>query len=68
MSKTILYLVILLLLGFGIYYFIFNNNNGSPYGVSEAGFTIKDTGAIGKIFIAGADGESEPGGGEVEIV
>jgi len=58
MSKTILYLTILLLLGFGIYYFIFNNNNGSPYSATEAGFTIKDTGAIGKIFIASADGES----------
>ena len=57
MGKTILYLAILLLLGFGIYYFIFSNP-GSPYSGSEAGFTIKDTASIGKIFIAGADGES----------
>ena len=57
MRKTILYLVILLLLGFGIYYFIFNNNS-TPYSASEAGFSIKDTGAIGKIFIVSNDGES----------
>ncbi len=57
MRKTILYLVVLALLGFGIYYFIFSNS-GSPYSISEAGFAIKDTASIGKIFIVSNDGES----------
>lgn len=57
MRKTLLYLLILLLLGFGIYYFIFNNTS-TPYSASEAGFTIKDTASIGKIFIVSNDGEA----------
>ena len=57
MRKTILYLVILAVLGFGIYYFLFNNS-GSPYSATEAGFTIKDTGAIGKIYIVTNDGDA----------
>ena len=58
MRKTIIYLVIFVLLAFGTYYFIFNNNSSSPYSATEAGFTTKDTGAIGRIFIASNDGES----------
>ena len=57
MRKTILYLVILVLLGFGIYYFIFNRSD-NPFSSNEAGFTIKDTAAIGKLFLAANDGES----------
>ena len=57
MRKTLLYLVILALLGFGIYYFIIKND-AMPYSTSEAGFSIKDTAAVGKIFIVSADGES----------
>jgi hypothetical protein len=58
MKKTILYLLILLILGFGVYYFIFKPAPDSPYTQTEAGFTIKDTAAIGKIFLASPDGES----------
>lgn len=57
MRKTVVYLVILAILAFGVYYFIFNNND-NPFGSSEAGFTIKDTGSVGRIFLAANDGES----------
>jgi len=57
MRKTLLYLVILALLGFGIYYFIFDNND-SPYKPAEAGFTIKDTASVGKLFLVSNNGES----------
>lgn len=58
MRKTILYLVILGLLGFAVYFFLFNNRESSPYSEDEAGFTIKDTSLIGKIYLASQDGES----------
>jgi hypothetical protein len=58
MRKTILYLVIFGLLAFAVYYFLFNNNNDMPYSATEAGFTIKDTAAVGKIYIVSSDGES----------
>lgn len=57
MRKNLIYLVILLVLGIGIYYFIFNNSD-NPYSSSEAGFTITDTGAIGKMFLVCNNGES----------
>jgi len=52
MRRTLLYIVLLAVLGFGVYYFLFYNRNESPYSVGEAGFTIKDTASIGKIFLA----------------
>ncbi len=58
MRKTILYLVILGLLGFAVYFFLFSNKDTSPFGEDEAGFTIKDTAQIGKIYLASQDGES----------
>ena len=58
MRKTILYLVILGLLGYAIYYFLISDRNGSPFSADEAGFNIKDTAGIGKIFIAASNGES----------
>jgi hypothetical protein len=57
MRKTILYLVILLVLGFGVWYFLFRDA-GSPFSASDAGFTFKDTAAIGKVFITSNNGES----------
>lgn len=57
MNKTVVYLVILALLGFGIYFFLFRSTD-NPFGVDEAGFNIKDTASIGKLFIVSADGES----------
>ena len=58
MRKTLLYLVILGLLGFAIYYFLIANRGRTPYGEAEAGFKITDTGSIGKIFLASSGGES----------
>ncbi len=57
MWKTLAYLGILALLGAGIYFFMFRKND-NPFGGQEAGFNIKDTAAIGKIFIASSYGES----------
>ncbi len=57
MNKTILYLAILLILALGIYYFLIRPTD-PVYSQTEAGFTIKDTGAIGKIFLVSPDGES----------
>ena len=57
MSKTLLYAAILAILGISIYFFIFKKND-SPYSTDEAGFKIKDTASIGKIFIAANDGQS----------
>ena len=51
MKKTLLYILILGVLGAGVWYFLFNNNN-NIFTAKDAGFTIKDTGAIGKIFLA----------------
>lgn len=50
MRKTLLYLVILGILGFGIYYFLYTDHD-NPFKQSEAGFNIKDTASIGKMFI-----------------
>lgn len=57
MKKTLLYLVILLVLGFSVYYFLIRPG-GPNYRQSEAGFTIKDTASIGKIFLVSSDGAS----------
>ncbi len=57
MLKTLTYLAILALLGGGIYFFILRKTD-NPYGAKEAGFNIKDTGNIGKIFIAAATGDA----------
>ena len=56
MGKTLLYVGLLGLLGFGVYYFLFAEKN--VFGVNEAGFTIKDTGNIGKVFLSEKGGES----------
>ena len=57
MLKTLAYLLVLALLGFGIYFFILRKND-TPFGTTEAGFNIKDTGSVGKLFLATATGES----------
>lgn len=58
MRKTLIYIVILAVLGAGIYYLLPGNKQVNPYDPNEAGFTVKDTNNIGKIFIATQDGES----------
>jgi len=57
MRKTLIYFVVLALLGFGVYYFLFAKHENS-FPMDEAGFTVKDTAAIGKIYIANTDGNS----------
>jgi hypothetical protein len=57
MNKTLLYTLILLLLTVGIYFFIFDTKDNS-YSSDEAGFTVKDTGSIGKLFLVSNKGES----------
>ena len=57
MGKTLVYVAILVLLVLGIYFFLFNKP-GSQFDDKEAGFNIKDTAAIGKLFIVANDGES----------
>jgi hypothetical protein len=56
MRKTIIYLLLLAVLGFGVYYFIFSNKN--VFGVDEADFTVEDTAAVHKIFMADKSGHT----------
>ena len=58
MRKTLVYFVILAILGSGIYFFLIRKGGDMPYDTAEAGFTIKDTASIGKLFLATPDGES----------
>jgi hypothetical protein len=58
MRKTVIYLLVLAVLGFGIYYFLVKKDNDQLYNKSEADFNIKDTAAIGKLFLVSAEGES----------
>ncbi len=57
MRKTIIYVLILAFLGFGIYFYLIRNNE-SKFSETEAGFTIKDTASIGKLYLVANDGES----------
>ena len=57
MRKTIIYIFILALLGFSVYFFLFRGNKPT-YDDKEAGFTIKDTAILGKIFLAGPAGQT----------
>ncbi len=56
MSKTFLYLVILAILGFGVWFFLFSEKSGELFRSSDSTFTIRDTGAIGKIFLSANSG------------
>jgi hypothetical protein len=47
MQKTILYLAILAILGFGVWFFLFSERKAG-----DASFTVIDTASIGKIFLA----------------
>ena len=51
MRNTFLYLLLFAILGAGVWYFLLRENDNS-FGSSEAGFTLKDTGSIGKIFLS----------------
>jgi len=56
MGKTIIYLLLLVILGAGVYYFVLSEK--TPFRKTEAAFTIRDTGRIGKMFLAKTNGES----------
>ena len=56
MQKTILYVLLLVILGAGVYFFVFSDKR--IYKKSEAAFNIKDTASIGKIFLAKTTGEN----------
>lgn len=56
MRKTIVYIVILGILGFGVWYFLFNDK--SVFGEDEAGFTISNVADIDRIFLANQKGDS----------
>lgn len=56
MRKTILYIIILGILGYGVYYFIFSNKQA--FATDEAGFTIADTASVGKIYMVDKTGQS----------
>lgn len=55
MKKTLLYLLVLALIGVAVWYFVFNEKN--TFANNEAGFQVKDTAAIAKIFLADRKGK-----------
>ncbi|WP_276132268.1 DUF4340 domain-containing protein [Polluticoccus soli] len=50
MKKNIVYIVLLAVLGAGVWYFLFSDKN--VFGVNEADFTVKDTNAVYRIYLA----------------
>lgn len=56
MGKTLIYLLLLAVLGAGVYYFVFDDRE--TFSRSEAAFTIKDTSKVGKVFLARTSGET----------
>ncbi len=56
MRKTVLYLLVLIILGGGVWYFLFSDKN--PFSKDEAGFTVKDTGSIYRIYLADKQGNT----------
>lgn len=56
MRKTLVYILILGILAYGVWFFLFKDTN--LFSEHEAGFTIKDTAAIHKIFMANKRGDT----------
>lgn len=56
MGKTLVYILVLGLLGLGVWYFLFNDSN--VFEENEAGFTITDTASVYKIFLADKQGDT----------
>jgi Domain of unknown function (DUF4340) len=54
MRKTVIYLVILAILGSAIFFFFYKSNGYNP---DVPVFNIKDTASIGKLFLATTDGQ-----------
>lgn len=57
MKKTLLYFLLLIALGFSVYYFIFKDSD-NVFSQKEAGFTIEDTAAIHQIYMVRTNGEA----------
>jgi len=57
MGKTLLYVLLLGILGAGVYFFVFADN-GNPFGAGQANFSVRDTAAIRKIFLSRTNGQS----------
>lgn len=57
MKKTLLYLALLILIGGGVYFLIFDKNE-NPFGEGETSFSIKDTAAIQTIYMVRNSGQS----------
>ncbi len=55
MKKTLLYLLVLAVLGGAVWYFVFREKN--TFANNEAGFQVEDTAAIAKIFMADKKGK-----------
>jgi hypothetical protein len=55
MNKTIIYIVLLALLGVGVYFFVFKDKD--PFSGDESSFNIRDTGRITHIFLADKMGQ-----------
>ena len=60
--ETLVYIAILAILGTAIY-FMLPGRGESPYDPAEAGFTVKDTASVGKLFLASDDGPRGRGRG-----
>ena len=56
MRKNIIYIFILLILGFGVWFFLFKDT--SLFATNEAGFNVKDTGSIYRMFLADQRGRT----------
>ncbi|MGC4059224.1 MAG: hypothetical protein QM743_14075 [Chitinophagaceae bacterium] len=57
MKKTLVYLVVLAILGCGVYWFFFQNSD-NLYSSKDADFGYKDTASVGRIFLAETNGIS----------
>ncbi len=56
MRKTLPLLLLLLALGAGVYFFVLRDRGEEAFSATEAGFTIKDTAAIGSITLTERSG------------
>jgi hypothetical protein len=56
MQKTILYLLLLAILGTGVYFFVFKDKE-TIFGDTEASFRLRDTSEVGEIFLARNNGD-----------
>jgi hypothetical protein len=54
-KRNIIYLLLLVALGYLVYYFV--RNGASTFGLDDRDFSVKDTADVGKIFIANMNGE-----------